>query len=1140
MAGDRARSRTPLPVRRPRAILAFAALLAVSAAALASRLSVKADLTHLLPPGAASVRDLDEVQRRAQAFGNLLVGIEADDPAARAEAVRGLVSRLRSLDPSLVASVVADDGSLRRHLWNNRYQYIPIEDLEDVRDDLRRRVAGANPLFVDLSDDDAAPSDRLAALRARLDEAEASARSPTPLVSKDGRTQMVIVRATFPSTDASKSRRVNDLVQAAIAATRATAPAGVRIGATGDIATVVVEQNAIVRGMTLATLITTVVVALALLVYYRSLAALAAIFGALGVGTVATLAFARLSVGYLNSATAFLISIVIGNGINFPMLVVARTLEERRRGMPVADAVARAMTATLRGTTAAALTAFVAYGSLIVTDFRGFRDFGIIGAVGMLLCWAAAYSVAPALLTILGRRGLFDRLAPEPSLGHRLAALVPRRSRPVVGALVILGPLLLLLAGRYFASDPFEYNLGNLRASGAEARQAHAWQTRLDTAFGKGISGGFVIAVERPEDVPPLASELRTLSGTTTGGSGPLLSRVSSLNDLLPADQERRFALLQEVRQLIDRHADEMPEETAAEARRLRPPDGLRPLGPADVPAELGLLYTEKDGHRGRLMFANTAPTVNGWDGRDLKTVSRRIRALDLPPGTRVAGSAFVFADMIEAIRRDGPRATLVALIGVLVVIALTMGLGRHGRLTALAAVFGATAMLALSSLAGVKINFLDFVALPLTLGIGNDYAANVLSRAREEAPGAARRAVLTTGGVVVLCSFTTIVGYASLLAADNAGIRSFGLAAMLGELTCVVAGVWVAPVLLEALERRASARSAPPVKGSSWWQQAVMLAGAVFFVVMVRSLPRIDWRALIVRVGPALPVAAAVSLGWMALYARGLQVIVGGALRWGRLVYNRLIGEAYSVITPLADMGGDPVRVMDLAAGVGTSAAVRAIVIDRLVYSTSGLVFSGLSAAVAVRAFAWDSRLERLLTGYALAALAGALLLALLTTRPAAARALAGVLRFAKVRLPEVPSPLPPLAFARALGWHLLGRASALVEIAVLLVALGQPLRPAALIAAGAIISIAGIVFFFIPGGLGVNEGAAVLAMTLSGYSESVGLAVGLARRVRQLLLAGAGVLLTIVWRPGRAPGRPARPAVAPVAQASSAAETS
>src|SRR5258708_6155129 len=202
-----------------------------------------------------------------------------------------------------------------------------------------RGAAEATPLFVDLSDDasaggegGSAPPDRLDELRARMDEAEARARTPSPLLSKDQRTQLIIVRATFPSTDAVRSRRVFDGVQAAIAATLAVAPAGVRIGATGDIATVMIEQDALIRGMTMATAITTVLVALALLLYYRSLAALTVIFMALGVWTIATLGFSRIAVGYLDSASAFLISIVIGNAINFPMLVVARYLEERRGG----------------------------------------------------------------------------------------------------------------------------------------------------------------------------------------------------------------------------------------------------------------------------------------------------------------------------------------------------------------------------------------------------------------------------------------------------------------------------------------------------------------------------------------------------------------------------------------------------------------------------------------------------------------------------------------------------------------------------------------------------------------------------------------------------------------------------------------
>ena len=54
-----------------------------------------------------------------------------------------------------------------------------------------------------------------------------------------------------------------------------------------------------------------------------------------------------------------------------------------------------------------------------------------------------------------------------------------------------------------------------------------------------------------------------------------------------------------------------------------------------------------------------------------------------------------------------------------------------------------------------------------------------------------------------MLCSLTTIIGYGSLLVSDNAGIRSFGLAAILGELTCLLAALILAPALLQ-LGRRA------------------------------------------------------------------------------------------------------------------------------------------------------------------------------------------------------------------------------------------------------------------------------------------------------------------------------------------------
>jgi len=92
----------------------------------------------------------------------------------------------------------------------------------------------------------------------------------------------------------------------------------------------------------------------------------------------------------LHSNTAFMGSIIIGNGINTAIILLARHREERRSGANAEEAIARAIWGTRTATLSAALAAGVAYGSLFATQFRGFRQLGAIGGIGMLVCWGAA------------------------------------------------------------------------------------------------------------------------------------------------------------------------------------------------------------------------------------------------------------------------------------------------------------------------------------------------------------------------------------------------------------------------------------------------------------------------------------------------------------------------------------------------------------------------------------------------------------------------------------------------------------------------------------------------------------------------------------------------------------------------------
>jgi uncharacterized protein len=123
-----------------------------------------------------------------------------------------------------------------------------------------------------------------------------------------------------------------------------------RVGYDGEVATLVEEQSALVSDLVTSTAVVLVLVLLALWVYFRSWRAILAISGSLAVACAVAFGLAWFLVGHLNANTAFLGSIVVGNGINAPIIFAARFFEERRRGRGLEESLATAWTSTLTAT----------------------------------------------------------------------------------------------------------------------------------------------------------------------------------------------------------------------------------------------------------------------------------------------------------------------------------------------------------------------------------------------------------------------------------------------------------------------------------------------------------------------------------------------------------------------------------------------------------------------------------------------------------------------------------------------------------------------------------------------------------------------------------------------------------------------
>ena len=761
--------------------LALSWLVALASLFFMSHLEVHGDFSSLLPPDTESVRHLRALEGRTRVLADYMIGVESDDPAQRSGAAAMLRTRLDALDHDLVAGITSDEQAARKFGWNNRFLFASLDDLEHARDAMHKKMADANPLFVSLDDDgaDGSTGPSTDQLSDRLDRAKAEADDPGAFVSKDKRLQLFIVRTTFSSDDSERGPKLTVLLQNALRDTQVQF-ANVQLGMAGDVINTTAEHHSLIKGVVTSTGITVALVIGALLLYYRSLLGVGALSWSLTVGVLATFAFTSLTIGSLNLASAFLSSIVIGNGINFGLVLLARYMEEQRRLTDPKLALDAAVRGAAPGTLAAALTASVAYLSLAVTPFRGFRDFGIIGAAGMALCWLSAFTVLPAALTVARAH---VKGADPSRFGVWMARIVPERPRVIA----VLGLTLLAITSaatlRYLTHEPLEDNLNNLRSENHDLDNESAWMNKFDKAFGNGISGGFVIGVEDGREAPIVVEKLHKVDEGKPDLQH-MFSRISTLEDLLPKDQPQKLEILADIREMLDggflRH---IPQEEQSRYTKLRPPDGLRALTDEDVPSEMAWPYTERDGTRGRLVLANTGLGVDTWRIHALENFARVVRGLKLGPDVVVGGSAFVFSDMLAAMERDGPRATAAAMIGSALVVLLVLGAGRHGRITLACAGLGVMGMLTVAWLMGIKVNFLDFVALPITIGIGVDYGVNIVARARQSRDShAGRLALMTTGSVVALCSYTTCVGYASLLFSQNRGIHTFGLSAMISR----------------------------------------------------------------------------------------------------------------------------------------------------------------------------------------------------------------------------------------------------------------------------------------------------------------------------------------------------------------------
>jgi predicted RND superfamily exporter protein len=200
--------------------------------------------------------------------------------------------------------------------------------------------------------------------------------------------------------------------------------------------------------------------------------------------------------------------------VNPNIIWLSRYFEERRGGFGVRDAILRAHQNTWLATMIASGAAALAYGSLMIADFRGFRDFGIIGGAGMVFCWLSAIIVLPSAAAA------YERFRPFPvgksqkrrwgNYADAFAAVAERVPRGVVAASVVLSLFSAALVTHAVLQDPFEYDFRNLRSVREEGHsEARLVQWRVNEIVTLHEQGrGIAVLLDSVDDVPRMEEQL--------------------------------------------------------------------------------------------------------------------------------------------------------------------------------------------------------------------------------------------------------------------------------------------------------------------------------------------------------------------------------------------------------------------------------------------------------------------------------------------------------------------------------------------------------------------------------------------------------------------------------------------------------
>jgi predicted RND superfamily exporter protein len=582
-------------------------------------------------------------------------------------------------------------------------------------------------------------------------------------LSEDGQRLFIILDPAGEARDIDYDRNLMALINESFNSTFKEDDQ-IRMGITGSHPITYYEQKIMKADMEMSIVTAFLAVALIFIIFLRTIRGMLYAFIPVLFAVFITTGIAAQIFGSMSEISGAFGAMLVGLGVDLSIVLYMRNIILRDIELSVKETSSAIWTGVL--TTAATFL------PMMLSDFRGIRELGLMTSIGIILCAVFIFSLSAPIMS----GGKYVR--PRPTFVEHLSRLALLHRKSVIVLLLVV-----VLVALYAARDvTFSADLRTLGAKDNRARDLlNSIGIERGSTFISGLAPSLNGVIRNSSDI----SERLYRSG---------VNRLLSIASFVP-DIEQQKRNLEKMRSV---DVDDVIKTFSTEANRagfsgdhiremskkireyffVSKPVTLDDFIGTGMESFLARFYKEEDGMFRYIVMVNEEADVSG-----------------LMNGYDVTGPEITRLELSSKLRNSAGMITIIGILLVNIILYVKFRNVLHVIYAQVPVVLSLVLTGAVMKWLGVQIHVMNAVVVVMLFGIGTDYSIHLIHHIVQEKD---LEAIMHgTGRAVTVAALTTIAGFGSLYFSSYRGLSEMGLAVTIGCVLTLIFSLTLIPIFM-------------------------------------------------------------------------------------------------------------------------------------------------------------------------------------------------------------------------------------------------------------------------------------------------------------------------------------------------------